>query len=279
ATRGGFMRPALLAGFLCLAQSAAIGAAECIPEAPCQVGGGEYIAALPEGTPRGGVMILHGWGGTAAAEITNGAIVPALTARGYAVIAPVGLLYSEAEPMGNWNAEEDPAYRDDVGFLVAVADDAAARLGFPRGNLVAAGFSLGGMMVWRLACDAPEAFAAFAPVAGTFWRPMPERCAEPVRLLHTHGWTDTMVPFEGRPIPDTPMVQGDVFEALALIRRASGCPNDGPDGFDTRGELQIRRWSGCAPGADIAFALHPGGHTVPPGWPALVLDWFEAPPQ
>ena len=40
--------------------------------------------------------------------------------------------------------------------------------------------------------------AAYAPVAGSFWRPHPdmEACAGPVDLLHTHGWRDKTVPLD-----------------------------------------------------------------------------------
>ncbi|MDP5348243.1 MAG: hypothetical protein NWQ32_07625 [Paracoccaceae bacterium] len=48
-----------------------------------------------------------------------------------------------------------------------------------------------------------------------------------------------------------------------------------PDSFAVRAEFQIRSWTRCQPGARIDFALHPGGHLVPPGWADMLLDWFE----
>lgn len=265
-------RCAVLVGFVVFASS---------PDAaePCEIGractipGGEYFAALPVGPRKGAVLFLHGWGGSAKAEIANISVVGPLLARGYVVVAPVGLPYSVDEPITNWNAEEDPTFRDDVAFIDAVMDDAAVRFDFPRDRAMASGFSLGGMMVWRLACDAPLDYAAFAPVAGTFWEPLPETCTAPVRLLHFHGWTDKMVPLEGRPIEGTPMVQGDVFAALALARRSSGCTSDAIYGAE--GELDMRSWIHCASGAGIGIAIHPGGHKVPNGWAEFVLDWFE----
>lgn len=250
----------------------------CGADGPCAVAGGEYFVALPAGPRLGAVLFLHGWGGSARAEISNPGVVGPALARGYVVIAPVGLPFSVAEPITNWNAEEDPAFRDDVAFVDVVMDDAAQRFGFPRNRVLAAGFSLGGMMVWRLACDAPSDYAAFAPVAGTFWMPLPESCAAPVRLLHVHGWTDRMVPLEGRPIEGTPMVQGDVFAALAVARRSSGCTSNAI--YEEFGEMQVRSWIDCASGASIGIALHSGGHEVPKGWAGFALDWFEgsAPP-
>jgi polyhydroxybutyrate depolymerase len=251
----------------------------CGSDIACTLPEGAYFAALPKGTPAGAVVFLHGWGGSAKAEIGNPRVAGPLVARGYAVIAPVGLPYSDAEPTTSWNAELDPRSRDDVAFIDAVTDDAARRFGFPRENVLAAGFSLGGMMVWRLACDAPAGHAAFAPVAGTFWEPLPETCRAPVRLLHVHGWTDRMVPLEGRPIPGTDFVQGDVFAALSVARRSSRCTAQAV--FETMGDFDIRSWTDCADTAGIAVALHRGGHTVPKGWADFALDWFEgrAPPM
>lgn len=256
-----------------------VAADTCGRDSACAIPGGAYFAALPEGRPVGAVVFLHGWGGSARAEIGNPRVTGPLVARGYAVIAPVGLPYSAAEPTTSWNAELDPRSRDDVAFIDAVTGDAAARFDFPRDNVLAAGFSLGGMMVWRLACDAPHRYAAFAPVAGTFWEPLPESCTAPVRLLHVHGWTDRMVPLEGRPIPGTEFVQGDVFAALSLARRSSRCMPRAV--FEAMGGFDIRSWPDCADTAGIAIAFHPGGHAVPKGWAEFALDWFEgrAPPM
>ena len=82
------------------------------------------------------------------------------------------------------------------------------------------------------------------------------------------------MPLEGREIR-TGFVQGDVFEALQIWRKANSCTILPPDGFAVRTEFRIRSWTGCQPGARIDFALHPGGHMVPPGWADMLLDWFE----
>jgi polyhydroxybutyrate depolymerase len=40
--------------------------------------------------------------------------------------------------------------------------------------------------------------------------------------------------------------------------------------------LDCRVWNACAPGTELEFCLHDGGHGVPPGWAEATLDWFEA---
>jgi len=81
--------------------------------------------------------------------------------------------------------------------------------------MMASGFSAGGMMTWNLACDRSELFAAYAPIAGTFWEPTPKNCETPTAsIIHTHGTSDKIVPLAGRPIADTK--QGDVFKVMEM---------------------------------------------------------------
>jgi polyhydroxybutyrate depolymerase len=131
------------------------------------------------------------------------------------------------------------------------------------------------MMAWRLACDAPDRADAYAPVAGLLWQPLPVRCAGPVSLMHTHGWADKVAPLEGRAVGDGTVVQGDLFAGLDLLRATNGCAGDAPAATDAAGAFLRRFWTGCAPGAALALALHSGGHATPPTWADMALDWFE----
>lgn len=252
-------------------------ARDCGRDTACTVAGGDYLMAVPPGPLKGAVIFLHGHGGTGEGTLANAAMVAALAARGHALIAPTALPRQPGGPT-SWNSTADPARRDDVAYLRAVAGDAGKRLGIDPAAMLLAGFSGGGMMVWRVACDAPGAFAAHAPVAGLLWRPLPEGCAGPVRMLHVHGWTDRVVPLEGRTVGGGVLTQGDLFAGLALLRRASAC-RDAPDAVEFEGEALIRRWTSCAPGASLALALHPGGHMVPPGWADMALDWLAGLPR
>lgn len=254
------------------------------PGEPCHAGGGDYHFAAPDNAAeRRAVIFLHGYGGTGEGVIRNLEFVSAITARGYGVIAPQGLPLRVGEKGGSWNSFGRVERRDDIAFVAAVADDAAARFDLDRGDMLLAGFSGGGMMTWRAACDAPDEFKAYAPIAGLLWRPLPERCAGPFAMQHTHGWSDRVVPLEGRSVADGRFTQGDLFIGLKLLRATLGCARDDPDEYAERDGYLIRRWSACAAGAALEMALHPGGHMIPPDWSGLALDWFErlklAPPR
>lgn len=271
-----------LSGAACLAAALFLTtakAADCgAPDAPCALEDGIYHIQTPQSAgPYPAVMFLHGYGGRAEGTIRNRGFIGGLIKRGYAVIAPQGLPRRPGDKGGAWNSRDRGNGRNDVAYLATVAQDAAARHGIDRDRILLAGFSGGGMMAWRVACDAPGTFAAYAPIAGLLWRPLPAECAGPMRMQHTHGWSDPVVPLEGRTV-GSGITQGNLFFGLDILRDANGCVKDKPDQFDKTGDYLIRRWTSCTEGTALEMALHPGGHAVPKGWSALALDWFEALP-
>ena len=251
--------------------------ADCGPEpGPCTLPDGEYHIALPpsgEGQPPV-VMFLHGAGGYGEATIRNTGMVDPLVKRGYGVIAPTGGRRFGDRPGALWSFLPGWPGRDETDFLKRVVADAADRFGTSPDRVLLAGFSAGGFMVSYLACNAPDTFPAYAPVSGGFWRPHPDSCKGPVRLFHTHGWSDRTVPLEGRPLRNGQFVQGDIFAGLEIWRAANGCAYDTPTATTQTGPFLRRKWD-CTPESALEFALFPGGHMVPPGWSDMVLDWFE----
>jgi polyhydroxybutyrate depolymerase len=252
-------------------------------DAPCRVADGEYFIRLPETgrtVGRPALMVhLHGAGGQAADVVRGAGFLDVFLGRGYAVLAPQGLA-REGGRGPNWGVSDGrPHPRDDLAFIGEVIDDAVGRFDLDRTRVLLTGFSRGGSLVWDIACQAPAMASAYAPIAGGFWRPHPASCKGPVRLLHTHGFTDGTVPLEGRPLRGGAVAQGDIYEGLQLWRRTNGC-GDRADWHDTSGPFWRKAWTACAAGT-LEFALHPGGHGVPEGWGPMVIDWYERgpPPQ
>lgn len=266
-----------------LAAAGAASAQTCDVDGPaCAVPEGTYRAALPETPPpRAGypaVVFFHGAGGNGKQTLMNTGMVDAFIGRGYAVLAPDGLPRSAERPGGSWSFHPDrPQRRDELAFTRAVIADAAKRYRIDPDRVLLSGFSIGGSLVWYLACQDPTVATAYAPVAGAFWRPHPSAsdCNGPVRLLHTHGWRDQTVPLEGRPLRGGAILQGDVFAGLGVLRDLNACTMLRADAFDTEGPFWRRVWTSCAPGTALELALHTGGHSVPPGWAEMAMDWFE----
>lgn len=271
------MRTVLTLAFCLLALPAQAQPVCGAAEAECPVGNGFYRLALPEGAvgPVPVLVFLHGGGSTAASVTGNSAMLAELSARGYALIAPEG-----QERPGrrgkNWGVHDNRSHpRDDIAFIAEVLDD-AARHGIDRDRVLLAGFSRGASMVWDIACRAPATARAYAPVSGAFWEPLPAVCQGPIDLFHSHGWTDRVVPLEGRSFRGGTVVQGDVFAGLGVLRRTNGCNPQKPDAtaMEAGGGLWLRSWTSC-PGGRLDLMLHPGGHGVAKGWLTRALDWFE----
>lgn len=254
--------------------SAAAGAVDCIEGGTCSIAQGSYHYAMPsDGSAAMPVIVhFHGYGSSGAAALRNAQVVEAATARGYVFVALNGTPGPLAPQRNDWSVRDGtPPWRDEGAFARAVLDDLAQRYAVDRKRVLMTGFSRGGSMVWDIACHDPAGFAAFAPASGAFWRPLPETCSGPVRLLHHHGWSDKVVPMEGRRIPGLPIRQGDVFAGMGVLREASGLSDDLPQSFSFEGETLCRLWMDEA----LRLCLHPGGHSPPPGWMNHVLDWFE----
>ncbi|WP_170438092.1 alpha/beta hydrolase family esterase [Ruegeria arenilitoris] len=264
----------LLAVLIATAATPAL--AVCGPDqGVCETKTGSYRIELPEDSNPPLVVFLHGYGGSAQGTMKNRGMVEPLLARGYAVMAPEG---AERNGRKSWNFYPGWDGRDEAAFLKEVVADAVQRFGIDDHRVVLGGFSAGGFMVNYLACADPEAFSAYVPVSGGFWRPHPESCAGPARLFHTHGWTDNVVPLEGRALGGGRFLQGDIFAGLEIWRQANECADNRPDGYSTTGQFMRRKWTACADGSALEFALFPGGHTVPRGWADMMLDWYEGLP-
>ncbi|MCW2607140.1 MAG: putative lipoprotein [Frankiales bacterium] len=80
---------------------------------------------------------------------------------------------------------------DDVGFLTRVVEDLRRR---GAGRISVVGFSNGGMMAYRFACERPGLVDTVGVLSGTLEIP---RCDGRITVLHLHGDRDTAVPLEG----------------------------------------------------------------------------------
>ena len=153
--------------------------------------------------------------------------------------------------------------------------------GIDSDRVVLGGFSAGAFMVYYLACDAPDTFSAYVPVSRVGSGVRTRRPANgPVRMFHTHGWTDNVVPLEGAAIWEVAdSIKATSFAGLEIWRVANGCVDTKPSGlWSTTDQFMRRYWTGCAEGGALEFALFPGGHTVPKGWADMMVDWYEGLP-
>lgn len=142
---------------------------------------------------------------------------------------------------------------DDVSYLAALVDDLAVELPIDRDRVYATGFSSGGMMAYRLACEAPDLVAAVAPMSATMVVDCDPEATVPI--LHVHGLEDPGIPFDGREDRGFPSVPS-VVERWSEI---NGCAA-GPDA-QTSGSVSTTAWRDCDLGADVElYAIDGMGH-------------------
>lgn len=86
---------------------------------------------------------------------------------------------------------------DDVGFISAVLDSLTRHFNIDPTRIFATGFSMGGFMSNRLACELNDRIAAIASVAGTIGLGIDCQPARAIPVCHFHGTADATVAYEG----------------------------------------------------------------------------------
>ncbi len=215
------------------------------------------------------LVVLAGHYEAPALEAARDGLLPLAAAGRAELVYPLGVGLS-------WNAGGccGPAaaqHVDDVGFieaLVARVDPGGAR----PVDLV--GYSNGGRLAYRMACEDPRLFAAYAVIAAVPVTP----CAapRPVSLVQVAGTADTVVPYaRGDPGIESPPVTVQVARVRALDR----CPH--PAAVLQVGTLTQQAWSGCRDGTRLTFAtyhgqshLWPAGDATTPGAAVVIWDFL-----
>jgi polyhydroxybutyrate depolymerase len=170
------------------------------------------------------------------------------------------LVYPEG--LGNtWNGGKCCGYAvtnniDDEAFVREVLSDLGAIVSINPKRIYATGFSNGGILSYRLACDMSDVFAAIAPVAGTLtYSP----CApqQPVSILHVQGMADRTVPFEGGGTLNFPPLEQVIATWVDLNSCPSSATVDKPIEKITRSA-----YTPCKAGTAIEiYAVESGGHS------------------
>lgn len=243
--------------------------AACGEETACELEGGRYYIHMPEdhdpSDPMGAVFFLHGHRGNAINEIRNKSFKRMADELGVAFVAVQGV-------KGTWSFPTAPRnLRDEYAFFDRVLEDVSGKFGVDRDRTMLSGFSSGGFMTWYMACENADRFSGYAPIAGAFWKPLPDECpSQPPYLFHVHGTTDTVVPLEGRPLGGGKWHQGDVFKSFDVWLRQTGQTTAAPEDYK-EGNLSCERWT--PEKGVLELCLHDGGHSVRAEW--IKRAWTE----
>ncbi|MCD0451404.1 hypothetical protein LO762_19685 [Actinocorallia sp. API 0066] len=227
----------------------------------------EYLLRVPKGfkEPAPLVLAVHGGASNAERFVGQSGWNEVADREKILVAYPDGFLLS-------WNAggccgPAKAAKTDDAGFLRQLVDTLVDAGVADRQRVFVAGFSNGGGMAYRLACEGPGRVKGIGVVSASLIIDCePDR---PVSAMIVHGRADTSVPFAGGgrrdfndPRPFTP-----VSEAVSFFRREAGIPELVRDGVCRQGEND---------GTVVRFCPHGGGHVWPDGMAARLWGFFAA---
>lgn len=218
------------------------------------------------------VIGLHGGGSSVADFEIFTQLRQSAEKYGFALLLPEGFKRT-------WNAGSccAPATREGINHVQvirAMVHAVEKRLEIDSGRVYATGYSNGGMMAYRLACQASDIITAIAPVAAyqmdqnlngavprTVYNCQPQR---PVPVLHLHGLQDQCAPFAGSPSAGPEGgVRPPVEESIGFWRQQNGCAaTSRSDNYGDTAHCQV--WDNCTAGSEVQLCtVDNGGHIWP----------------
>jgi polyhydroxybutyrate depolymerase len=162
--------------------------------------------------------------------------------------------------------------RTDVEFIAALIDTLETAYNIDPTRIYANGMSLGGGLVFALACTLPDRIAAVGLVAAAQSLPS-DWCPDtrPVPLMAFHGDADPIVPYAGGPLGDpfNPVkpVYPSVRDWVVSRARWNGCTAT-PTVSAVAPDVVRTTYADCVHDADVVLhTLIGGGHSWPGGKP------------
>ena len=219
------------------------------------------------------VVALHGRGGTGHVIVGLTHFDSVADAHGFLVVYPDGLSASWADGRGATTSDTDGI--DDIKFLSELIRKLARDYKIDSLRVFVTGYSNGGFMSQRVACELSSQVAAVGVVAATMGEITASHChpERPVSVMLIQGTLDPLVPIQGGPMGPNGS-RGMILSLQDAAKKWIGL-----DGCDSKPEIAtlqdkagdgttIRReaFAGCKGGAEvIVYTLEGGGHTWPGG--------------
>ncbi|UCD38508.1 MAG: T9SS type A sorting domain-containing protein [Fidelibacterota bacterium] len=137
------------------------------------------------------VIALHGWGATIDVFKTYSVLHQFADTAGFIVAYPEGTDLSWNMGIKTCPIRGTLPTVDDVGFISALIDTLYSHYTIDMQRIYSCGYSTGGEMTLRLACQLGQRFAAVASVAGGLYDPAENwHPVRPMSILEFHGTKD-----------------------------------------------------------------------------------------
>lgn len=227
----------------------------------------------PDGYPL--VIGLHGAGSEGYEMIGTASLIAKANAEKFIVASPSALIYNQ---LSWWNAgdgyEEICNGTDDLGFVSALIDTMIKNYNVDTTRIYIIAHSNGSMMAYRVAAELSHRIAAIATNSGQM---VYEYCDPefPVPIIHFHGLSDPICPYEGK--GDSIIVVPHADSVMAIWRGVNNCSSI-PDTILNENGIVGRKWASLAGNSDIVlYTIEGWGHKWPrigePGIDATDVMW------
>ncbi len=222
-------------------------------------------------TPMPLVVLLHGFGITGAMQDDFFHFRDLADGRGFLMVSPDGTRNADGLPF--WNATDAccgfDAAVDDSSYLAAVIERVRADYVVDTQRVFLIGYSNGGFMSYRMACEHAEVIAAIVSIsAATFLDPTRCAPAEPVSVVEIHGTEDETIAYGGGRFEG--VAHPSAQQTVAQWASHNEC-NDPPTVTETvldlnrtlaGKETSVLRYDACAPGGAVELWTVVGGEHV-----------------
>jgi polyhydroxybutyrate depolymerase len=202
----------------------------------------ESVLYKPTGDIQGIALLLHGAPGHAnkVMQLFDGAMLS--SKESWLVVAPQG-----SGGIWGWKSFNNDNDNGDVTYISGLLDELRAQHNISSDKVYIFGYSAGGFMGYKLACQIPEQLTAVISLAGQY-RGNLEHCSTStsVSLHHFHSPSDSDVPMGGRSSGGIISVD----ETLAHWRVKNGCDQGGveidhPGVTATSSGTVTTEWNNC----------------------------------
>lgn len=189
-------------------------------------------SGLPEQPPL--VIAMHGLGGSGSQHRSSSGFDKIADREKFVVVYPDGVFKMNGS--NGW----DISSNSDVDFISALIDTLKLKHTIDPNRVYATGFSMGGMMSYKLACTLADKIAAIGPSSGYPLGNMITSCkpSRPVSICHAHGTLDDVVPYT------------TLASWVSKFVKSNGCTGD-PVTTNPTAKYKREYWGPCDKGSEI----------------------------
>ena len=234
----------------------------------------QYLLHIPtnyaENTPLPLLISFHGFTSDPFENAQRTGFSRLADEEGFLVVYPAGWQATPEDPIG-WFSHDGAGeeFVDDVRFTRDLIDYLMENYAVDPARIYISGFSNGGGMSHRVACDMSEEVAAVTAAGGTHLDEDPCRATRPVPIMGLHGRDDDVTPYLGirgllESIPEWAMEWAE----------RNGCSLEPT--IETSDNLTVEQWNDCTDDATvILYTWDVLGHRWPVDGARIAWDFLQ----